>query len=102
MLDRWNTLVDTTVVLGYVLTENLFGPRWEAARQLTAALRDLPAPLRPAAQRRVARRVARRLARLDVLRRYPVHAGIRLTRGELADHLRGARDAVRTLRFADF
>jgi hypothetical protein len=99
VLDRWNTLVGTTVpVLGYLLTENLFGPRWEAARQLTTVLRDLPAEHRPAGLRAV----ARRLARLDVLRRYPVNAGIRLCRGEIADHLRAARDAVSTPRFAEF
>jgi hypothetical protein len=99
VLDRWNTLVSTSVpVLAYVLTENLFGLRWEAARRLTLAVRDLPAERREP----VLRNVARRLARLDVMRRYPMTAGIRLRRGEIADHLRAAREAVRTPRFADF
>jgi hypothetical protein len=99
VLDRWNTLVNTSVpVLAYVLTENLFGLRWEAARRLTLAVRDCPAERREP----VLRNVARRLARLDVMRRYPMTAGIRLRRGEIADHLRAAREAVQTPRFADF
>jgi hypothetical protein len=99
VLERWNTLVTLSVpVLGYVLTENLFALRWEAARHLTEHLRDAPAETRPAALRQV----ARRLARLDVMRRYPVNAGIRLRRGEIAEHLRAARDAITTPRFADF
>jgi hypothetical protein len=99
VLERWNALVRTAVpVLGYVMTENLFGLRWEAAHQLTMELRGLPADRRSAA----VRAVARRLARLDVMRRYPVHAGIRLRRGQIADQLRKARDAVATPRFQEF
>jgi hypothetical protein len=99
VLDRWNTLVRESVpVGGYVLTENVFGLRWEAAQQITKALRDCPADRRGAALRAV----ARRLARLDVMRRYPASAGIRLRRGEITDHMRTARDAVATPRFADF
>jgi hypothetical protein len=98
-LDRWNGLVRTTVpVLGYVLTENLFGLRWEAARRIATELRGVPVDRRPQA----VRAIARRLARLDVMRRYPVHAGIRLRRGEIADHLRVAREAIATPRFHDF
>ncbi|OHV30987.1 hypothetical protein CC117_27170 [Parafrankia colletiae] len=99
VLDRWNTLVTTTLpVLGYVLTENLFALRWETARRLAQELRGAPADSREA----VLRGVARRLARLDVLRRYPANAGIRVGRGAIADHVRAARDAVSTPRFADF
>ncbi|WP_066061327.1 hypothetical protein [Frankia sp. EI5c] len=99
VIDRWNTLVTSTLpVLGYVLTENLFASRWETARQLTLQLRGAPADSREA----VLREVARRLARLDVLRRYPANSGIRVGRGAIADHLRAARDAVSTPRFADF
>jgi hypothetical protein len=36
------------------------------------------------------------------MRRYPVHAGIRLRRGQIADQLRKARDAVATPRFQEF
>jgi hypothetical protein len=98
-LERWNTLVRTTVpVVGYVLTENVFGLRWEVARRITTELRGVPEDRRP----RALRAVSRRLARLDVMRRYPVHAGIRLRRGEIADHLRAARDAITTPRFHDF
>ncbi|WP_230205123.1 hypothetical protein [Parafrankia elaeagni] len=99
VLDRWNTLVTTTLpVLGYVLTENLFALRWETARRLAQELRGAPADSREA----VLRGVGRRLARLDVLRRYPANAGIRVGRGAIADHVRAARDAVSTPRFADF
>ncbi|MBX6391641.1 MAG: hypothetical protein IRZ08_22085, partial [Frankia sp.] len=99
VLDRWNTLVGSTLpVLGYVLTENLFAPRWDTARQLTKELRGTPPDRRPA----VLAAVARRLARLDVLRRYPANAGIRLSRGEIAEHLRTARDSVSAPRFVDF
>jgi hypothetical protein len=98
-LDRWNTLVSSTLpVLGYVLTENLFGPRWEAARRLAEELgRAAPAARGPAMGG-----VARRLAHLDVMRRYPATSGIRLTRGEITHHLRVARDSVSTPRFVDF
>ncbi|WP_018505521.1 hypothetical protein [Parafrankia discariae] len=99
LLDRWNVLVSTTLpVLGYVLTENLFAPRWETARRLTSELRGAPVQSREA----VLRAVAYRLARLDVLRRYPAGAGIRVGRGAIADHLRTARDTVATPRFVDF
>lgn len=67
-------------------------------RRIAAELRGVPVDRRPQAMRAV----ARRLARLDVMRRYPVHAGIRLRRGEIADHLRAARDAIATPRFHDF
>ncbi len=98
-LDRWNTLVTATIpVLGYVLTENLFALRWETARQLAEELRRAAPTARGAAMGGV----ARRLARLDVLRRYPANSGIRLTRGEIAHHLRVARDSVSTPRFVDF
>jgi hypothetical protein len=98
-LDRWNTLVSATLpVLGYVLTENLFAPRWETARRLTDELRRAE----PAARGPAMGGVARRLAQLDVLRRYPATTGIRLTRGEIAHHLRVARDSVSTPRFVDF
>jgi len=98
-LDRWNTLVTSTLpVLGYVLTENLFALRWETARRLTDELRRA----QPAARGAVLGGAARRLATLDVLRRYPANSGIRLTRGEIAQHLRVARDAVSTPRFVDF
>jgi len=98
-LDRWNTLVNATLpVLGYVLTENLFALRWETARRLTEELRRAA----PAARGPVMGGVARRLARLDVLRRYPANTGIKLTRGEIAHHLRAARDSVSTPRFVDF
>ncbi|WP_083973760.1 hypothetical protein [Herbidospora daliensis] len=89
VLDRWNSLVSGSLpVLSYVVTENVFPLRWAAAGRLaeTAALPG----------------VARRLATLDVLRRYPSGPGIRLRRGEIADHLRAARDALSTPRFADF
>jgi hypothetical protein len=36
------------------------------------------------------------------MRRYPASAGLKLRRGEIADHLRAARDAITTARFADF
>ncbi|SQD98002.1 conserved hypothetical protein [Parafrankia sp. Ea1.12] len=99
LLDRWNVLVSTTLpVLGYVLTENLFAPRWETARRMTSELRGAPVHTREA----VLRAVAYRLARLDVLRRYPAGAGIRVGRGTIADHLRAARDTVATPRFVDF
>ncbi|KPM51898.1 hypothetical protein ACG83_34015 [Frankia sp. R43] len=99
VIDRWNTLVTTTLpVLGYVLTENLFAPRWETTRQMALELRGAPVDVR----HEVLRAVARRLARLDVLRRYPANSGIRVGRGAIADHLRAARDAVSTPRFADF
>jgi len=99
VLQRWNTLLGTMLpALGYQLTENLFGTRWEAARRISEALRDCPDERRAASLRAV----ARRLARLDVMRRYPVRAGIRLRRGEIADRLRTARDAIDTPRFADF
>ncbi|WP_241841970.1 hypothetical protein [Pseudofrankia sp. BMG5.36] len=98
-LDRWNTLVTATLpVLGYVLTENLFALRWETARRLAEELRHAA----PAARGAAMGGVARRLARLDVLRRYPAGTGIRLTRGEIAHHLRAARDSVSTPRFVDF
>jgi hypothetical protein len=98
-LDRWNTLVGTSIpLLGYLVTENVFGLRWEAARQISQELRDIPAQHREAAKRGV----ARRLARLDVLRRYPAGAGLRLRRGEIADHLKTARDAVPTPRLVNF
>lgn len=99
VVDRWNTLVGTALpMLGYLVTENLFGPRWEAARRLAEHLRQAPVASRQAAMRSV----ARRLARLDVMRRYPAGAGVRLRRGEIAEHLRAAREAVQTPRFADF
>ncbi|WP_238438604.1 hypothetical protein [Frankia nepalensis] len=99
VLDRWNTLVTSTLpVLGYVLTENLFDSRWETARRLTGALGATPPERRETAMRIV----ARRLARLDVLRRYPANAGIRLSRGEIAHYLRTARDSISTPRFVDF
>lgn len=98
-LDRWNTLVTVTLpVLGYVLTENLFTPRWETARLLADELRRAA----PEARGPAMSGVARRLARLDVQRRYPATTGIRLTRGEIAHHLRVSRDSVATPRFADF
>jgi hypothetical protein len=98
-LDRWNTLVTATLpVLGYVLTENLFALRWETARQLAGELRRAA----PAERGPVMAGVARRLAGLDVQRRYPATTGIRLTRGEIAHHLRVARDSVSTPRFVDF
>jgi hypothetical protein len=98
-LDRWNTLVTVTLpVLGYVLTENLFAPRWETARHLAEELRRAA----PAARGPAMAGVARRLARLDVLRRYPATTGIRLTRGEIAHHLRVTRDSISTPRFVDF
>nr|WP_062339674.1 hypothetical protein [Herbidospora sakaeratensis] len=89
VLDRWNSLVSSSLpVLSYVVTENVFPLRWAAARRLaeTAALPG----------------VARRLATLDVLRRYPSGPGIRLRRGQIADHLRSTRDTLPTPRFADF
>ncbi|SEG64215.1 hypothetical protein SAMN05444920_103656 [Nonomuraea solani] len=99
VLDRWNALVATTLpVLGYVLTENVFGLRWETARRIGQELAAAPEAARPA----VLRAVARRLAILDVMRRYPGGTGVRLRRGEIADHLRAAREAVRTPRFLDF
>src|SRR5690606_9997002 len=79
-LARWNTLVGTTLpLLGYQLTENVFGVRWQVAQQVAAALRDCPAQRRPDA----VRAVAARLARLDVLRRYPASTATRLRRGEI-------------------
>ncbi|TMR36251.1 hypothetical protein ETD85_11305 [Nonomuraea zeae] len=99
VLDRWNALVGTALpVLGYVLTENAFGLRWESARRIGQELRAAP----EAARVPVLRAVARRLATLDVMRRYPGGSGVRLRRGEIADHLRAAREAVRTPRFLDF
>ncbi|WP_061295450.1 hypothetical protein [Herbidospora cretacea] len=89
VLDRWNALVGTGLpVLSYVITENVFPLRWSAARRLaeTAALPG----------------VARRLAALDVLRRYPSGPGVPFRRGEIADHLRAARDRLPAPRFADF
>lgn len=98
-LERWQALIDTVLpVLAYVLTESVFGVRWEAARRITEELRALPEDRRASAQRGV----ARRLARLDVLRRYPSGAGIHLRRGEIAAHLRRARDAVSTPRLVEF
>lgn len=88
---RWNALVGTTLpLLGYQLTENVFGLRWQVAQQVAAALRDCPAQRRPEALRAV----AGRLARLDVLRRYPASAATRVRRGDIAEHLRSARDAI--------
>ncbi|MEV0382080.1 hypothetical protein [Nonomuraea sp. NPDC050643] len=99
VLDRWNALVATTLpVLGYVLTENVFGLRWETARRLGEELAAAP----EAARGQVLRAVARRVAVLDVMRRYPGGTGVRLRRGEIADHLRAARETVRTPRFLDF
>ncbi|MGW0801622.1 hypothetical protein [Nonomuraea sp. NPDC002799] len=99
VLDRWNALVGTSLpVLGYVVTENVFALRWEAARRIGQELRTAP----EAARTPVLRAVARRLATLDVMRRYPGGAGVRLRRGEIADHLRAARETVRTPRFLDF
>ncbi|NAS26847.1 hypothetical protein GT755_34915 [Herbidospora sp. NEAU-GS84] len=89
VLDRWNGLVGGGLpVLSYVVTENVFPLRWSAARRL-AGTASLPG-------------VARRLATLDVLRRHPSGPGIRLRRGEIADHLRRTRDTLPTPRFADF
>ncbi|WP_066372179.1 hypothetical protein [Herbidospora mongoliensis] len=89
VLDRWNALVGSSLpVLSYVITENVFPLRWTAARRL-AETATLPA-------------VARRLATLDVLRRYPASPGVRLRRGDVADHLRATRDGLPTPRFADF
>jgi hypothetical protein len=99
VLDRWNLLVSTSLpVLAYVLTENMFGPRWESARRIGERFRAAPQEARAA----VRHAVARRLATLDVMRRYPGGSGVRLRRGEIADHLRTAREAVRTPRFLDF
>ncbi|MFB4278849.1 hypothetical protein ACBJ59_26405 [Nonomuraea sp. MTCD27] len=99
VLDRWNALVSTSLpVLAYVLTENVFGLRWETARRIAQELAAAPEAARPPALRAV----ARRLAVLDVMRRYPGGSGVRLRRGEIADHLRAAREAVRTPRFLDF
>ncbi|MEV0619398.1 hypothetical protein AB0I81_39190 [Nonomuraea sp. NPDC050404] len=99
VLERWNALVGTSLpVLAYVLTENVFGLRWESARRIGQELAAAP----PAARPPVLRAVARRLAVLDVMRRYPGGSGVRLRRGEIADHLRAAREAVRTPRFVDF
>jgi hypothetical protein len=36
------------------------------------------------------------------MRRYPASAGLKLRRGEIADHLRAARDAITTRPVADF
>jgi hypothetical protein len=99
VLERWNALVGTALpVLGYVLTENVFGLRWESARRIGQELRAAP----EAARLPVLRAVARRLATLDVMRRYPGGSGVRLRRGEIADHLRTARENVPTPRFLDF
>ncbi|MFD0467115.1 hypothetical protein ACFQ0B_01410 [Nonomuraea thailandensis] len=99
VLDRWNALVGATLpVLAYVVTENVFAPRWESARRIGQEIAAAPPPARLPALRAV----ARRLAVLDVMRRYPGGAGVRLRRGEIADHLRAARESVRTPRFLDF
>lgn len=97
VLDRWNALVGASLpVLAYVVTENVFPLRWAAARRIADELRS--AEVQPQA----IRAVARRLATLDVMRRYPSGSGVRLRRGEIADHLRTRRDALATPRFADF
>lgn len=99
VLERWNALVSTSLpVLAYVLTENVFPHRWEMARHLGKEIRDAP----PKARLPLLRAVARRLAVLDVARRYPSDPGIRLRRGEIADYLRTARDAIGTPRFLEF
>jgi hypothetical protein len=99
VLDRWNALVTTSLpVLGYVLTENVFAIRWDTARRIGEQIRTAP----EGARKLLLRAVARRLATLDVMRRYPAGSGVRLRRGEIADHLRAARQTIRTPRFADF
>lgn len=99
VLERWNSLVTTSLpVLGYVVTENVFPLRWETARRAGEQMRTAPEGARSS----LLRAVARRLATLDVTRRYPGGSGVRLRRGEIADHLRSARDALSTPRFLDF
>ncbi|MFI7697947.1 hypothetical protein [Nonomuraea sp. NPDC049480] len=99
VLDRWNALVSSSLpVLSYVLTENVFALRWETARRIGQEIGTAP----ETARLPLLRAVARRLATLDVMRRHPGGSGVRLRRGEIADHLRSARETVRTPRFLDF
>ncbi|MEO1060444.1 MAG: hypothetical protein AAFZ07_03420 [Actinomycetota bacterium] len=99
LLEGWTLLVDELVpTITYTITENVFPVRHEVARQIGRTIDAASGEARVAA----AGRVAERLAVLDISRRYPATPAVGVTRGEVADHIRGARDRVRVPRFVEF
>jgi hypothetical protein len=95
LLAGWTVLVDELVpTVSYTMTENVWPVRYELTRQLGHALSGAGEP--------ALRRLAQRLAVLDVSRRYPAVPTVGISRGAVADHIRGLRERIPTPRFVGF
>lgn len=95
LLAGWTVLVDELVpTVSYTMTENVWPVRYELTRRLGEVLSG--------ADEAALRRLAHRLAVLDVSRRYPAVPTVGITRGAVADHVRGLRERIPTPRFVGF